>query len=75
MVATRYGVALAWGRNQLGQLGTGDTTDRTVPAEVKGSAGLRFIQVASGGEHSMGLTVLGQVYVWGELRAWIALVL
>ena len=50
----------------MGQLGTGDTADRFQPTPTKYSKDLLFFQVSAGGEHSMAVTSLGKVYVWGK---------
>jgi alpha-tubulin suppressor-like RCC1 family protein len=59
----------AWGRNHLGQLGDGTTTDRSVPVAVEQSgvlAGKTIVQVISGIAHTLALTSEGRVYAWGE---------
>jgi alpha-tubulin suppressor-like RCC1 family protein len=52
-----------WGRNLEGQLGTGDTQNRSVPTRIRGS--LRFAQLALGFLHSCGVTTTGEAYCWG----------
>ncbi|KAJ7565806.1 hypothetical protein O6H91_02G076100 [Diphasiastrum complanatum] len=56
----------AWGNNEYGQLGTGDTQPRASPIPVRGLTGLVLEDIAAGGWHSMALTVDGQVYAWGR---------
>lgn len=50
----------------MGQLGTGDTADRFKPTPTKNTRDLLFFQISAGGEHSMAVTSLGKVYVWGK---------
>ena len=59
----------AWGHNDVGQLGDGTTTDRSVPVAVEQGgvlAGKTLVQVVSGVYHSMALTSEGRVYAWGN---------
>jgi alpha-tubulin suppressor-like RCC1 family protein len=60
---TSNGSAYCWGRNGLGRLGDGTTTDRSTPVAVSG--GLSFIAVSAGSNHSCGLTSSGNAYCWG----------
>jgi len=62
-LALRNGAAWAWGNNQSGQLGDGDTADSSTPLAV---AGLNdVVAVASGGSHSLAVTADGSVWSWG----------
>lgn len=54
---------LCWGRNSVGQLGTGDTRDRLLPTAVDTTEG--FQSVTGGADHTCALTVGGQVRCWG----------
>jgi len=47
------GTLLAWGLNNYGQLGTGDTTNRPVPAPALG--GTAVAAIACGGAHSLAI--------------------
>ncbi|MFA5333400.1 MAG: FG-GAP-like repeat-containing protein [Candidatus Nanoarchaeia archaeon] len=58
------GSAMCWGRNDYGQLGTGDTTLSNVPVYVSG--GYNFSEIASGDEYSCGLLTNGSVMCWGS---------
>lgn len=60
------GDAYCWGRNDLGQLGDGTTTDRHTPVPVSG--GLSFVEVSAGGLHTCGVTTGGSAYCWGFNR-------
>jgi alpha-tubulin suppressor-like RCC1 family protein len=65
--ATSYG-ALAWGQNNVGQLGNGTTTDSDLPVAVSGLGG--GVTAVSGGEgHSVALLSSGTVMAWGENEA------
>ena len=60
------GVAYAWGANNQGQLGTGDTTAQDSPVPVTGfPTGTRIIAVTAGQFHSVALADDGTVYAWG----------
>jgi alpha-tubulin suppressor-like RCC1 family protein len=63
------GNAYCWGSNRDGQLGTLDQVDvcplpcATTPRPVAG--GLRFQVLATGTEHTCGVTLEGSAYCWG----------
>jgi alpha-tubulin suppressor-like RCC1 family protein len=52
-----------WGRNWMGQLGDGTTTDRPYPARV--ASGLHFRDVSVGIHHACAVTVGDIAYCWG----------
>ncbi len=58
------GTVMAWGGNESGQLGDGNTEESDVPLPVKGLTGVTGI--AAGGEHSMALLSDGKVMAWGD---------
>jgi alpha-tubulin suppressor-like RCC1 family protein len=58
------GIVMAWGANESGQLGDGNTEESDVPVPVKGLTGVTAI--AAGGEHSLALLSDGKVMAWGE---------
>ncbi|KAG6741965.1 hypothetical protein POTOM_055246 [Populus tomentosa] len=60
------GTLWAWGNNEYGQLGTGDTQPRSQPITVQGLSGLTLVDIAAGGWHSTALTDDGEVYGWGR---------
>jgi alpha-tubulin suppressor-like RCC1 family protein len=57
------GNAYCWGRNNYGQLGTGQTTDEQQPALV--ADGHVFAAVRAFGSHTCGVTVSAEPYCWG----------
>ena len=56
------GVA-AWGANDLGQLGNGNTTDGSRPSNVVGLTSVKAI--AAGYNHSMAVRTDGTLWTWG----------
>ncbi len=54
----------SWGWNYFGQLGLGDSTDRTIPAQVGGDS--NWAAVSGGGYHSLGLRSDGSLWAWGR---------
>ena len=56
---------LAWGLNESGQLGTGDTTSYLTPIVVNSPYGLRR-HSARIGDFSVAVNSSGLVYAWGE---------
>jgi hypothetical protein len=61
------GSAYCWGLNDVGELGTGSTTDSPVPVQVKGlTSGVTAI--VAGGAHSCAI-VNGSAYCWGSNEA------
>ena len=66
LAVTRSGWTYAWGRNSHGQLGTGDTRDQNVPVKVRDSQANRFVIARTGGSHSIAISAMGKVFVWGS---------
>ena len=58
------GSLYAWGRNDYGQLGLGDTTSRNLPTRV-GTA-RNWVAVATGYLHSLALQADGTLWAWGD---------
>jgi alpha-tubulin suppressor-like RCC1 family protein len=52
-----------WGRNADGQLGDGTTTQHDYASVVQTKQ--RFVELATGSQHSCGLTSNGTAYCWG----------
>jgi alpha-tubulin suppressor-like RCC1 family protein len=58
--------ALAWGRNDLGQLGNGTAANSSTPMPVSLPAGTRVTAVSAGFGHNLALTSTGRVLAWGD---------
>ncbi len=58
------GTVMAWGDNEHGQLGTGNTNSSNVPVAVKHLSGV--VAISAGGEFSLALLANGTVEAWGE---------
>jgi alpha-tubulin suppressor-like RCC1 family protein len=66
LAVTSAGGVLAFGRNDVGQLGDGTTTDSTVPVAVSLSAGTTVTQAAAGDGFSLAVTSTGEALAWGD---------
>ena len=67
------GTVWAWGRNNLGQLGIGESgtgTDKGAPVQVLGKDGDGYLtditEISGGGFHSLALKSDGTVWAWGS---------
>ncbi|BDR54485.1 hypothetical protein KIMH_05960 [Bombiscardovia apis] len=61
------GNVYAWGRNDKGQLGLGDTTNRSLPTLVPPPAGVnKFTHVNAADAYSQAIGDDGRVYAWGN---------
>src|SRR5262249_20574436 len=64
------GTLLAWGNNDVGQLGDGTNNERHRPVQVLAPSGSGFLtgvaKIGGGGFHTMALTTSGQLYAWGD---------
>ena len=67
LVTTTLGtVTKCWGKNNLGQLGVGDTNNRFLPTEVLAlPPGSGVVAMSLGGSHSCALMRTGVSYCWG----------
>lgn len=63
-VLTKGGMMWCWGANADGQLGVGDTSQRTTPSRVGSLAG--WTSASAGGAHTCGLRVDQTLWCWGE---------
>jgi alpha-tubulin suppressor-like RCC1 family protein len=58
------GAVSCWGKNQAGQLGTGDTKDRSTPAAV--TLPMPIDRMATGAAHTCARGSDGSLYCWGS---------
>jgi alpha-tubulin suppressor-like RCC1 family protein len=67
LALSRSGQVLGWGRNDLGQVGSGSLADRQAkPVAVSVPGQGRITTLAAGSSCSFGLTSSGVVYGWGH---------
>jgi len=59
------GTLWGWGRNDVGQLGLGDTILRSTPTQME-SNGTMWRSVSSGPFHSAGIKTDGSLWAWGN---------
>ncbi|XP_050204298.1 RCC1 domain-containing protein RUG3, mitochondrial [Mercurialis annua] len=65
MALTEEGQIWNWGANSNYELGRGDKLGGWKPQPIPSVEGVSFIQIASGGYHSLALTDEGKVLSWG----------
>jgi alpha-tubulin suppressor-like RCC1 family protein len=65
LVLTSTGQVLAWGANDNGQLGTGNTTASTTPVSTQLPTGTKVKSLFAGCFDSLALTSAGKVLGWG----------
>ncbi|BDR52142.1 hypothetical protein KIM372_00490 [Bombiscardovia nodaiensis] len=57
----------SWGRNNRGQLGLGDTLNRSIPTKLELPTGVtRFTSIAASWYQSFAVADTGKVYAWGS---------
>ncbi|RYD56748.1 MAG: choice-of-anchor D domain-containing protein, partial [Verrucomicrobiaceae bacterium] len=67
LALTSEGKVYSWGNNYTGQLGLGDTTDRTTPQLVQAAlTGKTITTIATTFSHSFALASDGSLYAWGS---------
>jgi len=59
------GTLWAWGNNTYGQLGTGDTVQRSIPTQVYATGNNYWTQVSAGAYHTVGIQSPGTLWAWG----------
>ena len=59
------GILEAWGRNSKGELGVGDTRQKSAPTLVSALAGTVVIQLSLS-DHVLALLSSGDIYSWGQ---------
>lgn len=65
IVLSMSGAVYAWGRNNKGQLGLGDTENRRFPTQIRSLRTQGIVYVACGMEHTVCLTEDGGVFTFG----------
>eukprot|EP00271_Cylindrocystis_brebissonii_P013204 TRINITY_DN32856_c0_g1_i2.p1 TRINITY_DN32856_c0_g1~~TRINITY_DN32856_c0_g1_i2.p1 ORF type:complete len:525 (+),score=120.90 TRINITY_DN32856_c0_g1_i2:199-1773(+) len=66
LAITKDGQCYAWGRNESGQLGLGDLSDRGTPTRVEGALAKQVVvKAAAGRKHSSIITEDGSSFSWG----------
>lgn len=66
---TEGGRVIAWGKNDFGQLGTGDEENRALPSYTELPYEVYIAQVACGGNYTLGITKRGDLWSWGRFQA------
>lgn len=66
IIADIEGRCYTWGRNEKGQLGHGDLTQRNMPTLVEGLEGKNIIAAAAGKNHSVVVTDDGKCWAFGS---------
>lgn len=66
VIITESGSVYTFGRNEKGQLGTGDTNTRITPTHIKEFDGLDIIGAACGRSHTLFMGSDGVVYACGD---------
>ena len=61
---TASGEVYAWGNNDSGQLGIGNTTDQSAPVKINGLTNVQNIDFENGSIYA--ITKTGDVYAWGN---------
>jgi alpha-tubulin suppressor-like RCC1 family protein len=66
LALTTSGQVLAWGNNEFGQLGNGNSGDSSTPVPVSLPPGTTVKAISAGGDHALALTSTGRVLAWGH---------
>jgi alpha-tubulin suppressor-like RCC1 family protein len=66
LAITTTGQLYAWGLNSSGQLGDNTNTGKSSPILVSGPTNTSWSAVGGGRDHSLGITITGQLYAWGS---------
>mmetsp|Transcript_42246 Transcript_42246/g.99195 ORF Transcript_42246/g.99195 Transcript_42246/m.99195 type:complete len:549 (+) Transcript_42246:109-1755(+) len=69
MALTEGGRVFAWGKNDFGQLGTGDEENRALPVYTELPYETFISQVAAGGNYTLAITKRGELWSWGRFQA------
>ena len=63
---TSDGRLYTWGANGRGQLGLGDTVDRSIPTRVPFPSGVSIAAASAGIDMTIAVSTTGDVYTWGN---------
>jgi len=69
MALSEGGRLFAWGRNDFGQLGTGDEENRALPVYTELPYETYISQIACGGNYTMAMEKRGILWSWGRFQA------
>eukprot|EP00933_Yihiella_yeosuensis_P064248 TRINITY_DN6760_c1_g5_i1.p1 TRINITY_DN6760_c1_g5~~TRINITY_DN6760_c1_g5_i1.p1 ORF type:complete len:555 (+),score=116.16 TRINITY_DN6760_c1_g5_i1:69-1733(+) len=69
MALTEGGRVVGWGKNDFGQLGTGDEENRALPSMTELPYETYICQIAAGGNYTLGITKKGELWSWGRFQA------
>lgn len=69
MAVTEGGRVFCWGKNDFGQLGTGDEENRALPVYTELPYETFVAQVACGGRFTLAMTKRGELWSWGRFQA------
>jgi len=69
MALTEGGRLFCWGKNDFGQLGTGDEENRALPVYTELPYETYISSVACGGNYTLALTKRGELWSWGRFQA------
>jgi len=69
MALSEGGRLFAWGRNDFGQLGTGDEENRALPVYTELPYETYIAQVSCGGNFTMAMEKRGSLWSWGRFQA------
>jgi alpha-tubulin suppressor-like RCC1 family protein len=66
LALTSKGQVLAWGANDVGQLGDSTTTPSSTPVTVSLPPGTKVTVIRAGCQHNLAITSTGQLLAWGR---------
>jgi len=69
MAVTEGGRVFCWGKNEFGQLGTGDEENKALPVYTELPYETYIAQVSCGGDYTLALTKRGELWSWGRFQA------